>query len=268
MVQEVNQIPKPEKPLQEPSPSVCEPVTRNRPWLSVVIPAKDESERLPETLRLLMFELKLQKISYEIVAVDDGSTDGTMNELTQMLEAPLKVLHHEKRMGIAAAFRSGAMISRGKYVMLCPADICDFSFLQEATQSCRHVDLVSVSKRHPKSVVVGYDKWRWFLSNNYHRFVTLLFRIPDRCRDTHYIKIYRADLLSEILPLCKINGAVGETEIVYHAARIGARMLDIPGRVIHNHSGSKTSMRRVVETLLDLMRLWIYLQIADFNHNT
>jgi hypothetical protein len=94
-----------------------------------------------------------------------------------------------------------------------------------------------------------------------------MFRIPDCCRDTHYVKIYRSDLLRRISPLCRINGAVGETEIIFFAAHSGAKMLDIPGRIIHNHNGSKTSFRRVAETFLDLIIFRIRLQVTRINNH-
>jgi len=261
MVQETYQLSFPLKEPRESSVPANKQAARMALWLSVVIPAKDESERLPETLRLLMLELRSLEITHEIIVVDDGSKDGTLEKSIRRFGPSIKMLRHEKRRGIAAAFRSGAKISRGTYVMLCPADICDFSFLSYALNRCRNADVVSVSKRHPRSVVTGYDKWRWFMSNNYHRIVTILFRIPKTCRDTHYIKIYRSDLLRQILPRCRINGAVGETEMIYYAAEMGARMLDIPGRVVHNHNNSKTSWRTVLEAFLDLMGLWIRLQV-------
>lgn len=266
MVQETRQISAPKERQGRLLPVVERP-KQARPWLSAVIPANDESERLPETLRLLKFELDSLGVEYEIVVVDDGSSDGTQEKLTQMFGRSISVLNHEKRRGIAAAFRTGARISRGRFVMLCPADICNFSFLSYALKRCKNADILSVSKRHPQSVVIGYDKWRWFLSNNYHRIVTVLFKIPKSCRDTHYIKIYRSELLREILPLCRINGAVGETEIVYHAAKMSARMEDVPGRVIHNHNHSKTTLRRVIETFLDLMKLWTRSHIVKINNH-
>lgn len=241
---------------------VSDQITNTRPWLSVVIPARDEGERLPPTLRLLRSKLSLLGTRYEIIVVDDGSSDDMWVKLLQAFGRSIRMISHRKRRGIAAAFRSGAMIAGGEYVMLCPADICDFSFLSDALKKCRDADVISVSKRHPQSVVVGYDKWRWFLSNSYHRMVTLLFRIPKCCRDTHYIKIYRSSLLRDILPLCRMNSAAGETEIIFYAAQKGARMLDISGKIVHNHSHSKTSLSIVVETFLDLLRLWTRLQIC------
>ena len=249
---------------RESSLSISKEMVRGGPLLSVVIPAKDESERLPQTLQGLRSELELLEITYEIIVVDDGSKDDTREKLAKIFGQSINLLSHKKRRGLAAAFRSGASNAQGKYIMLCPADISDFSFLSDSLESCRNFDLVSVSKRHPESIVIGYDKWRWFLSNNYHRIVTLLFNIPKSCRDTHYIKIYRSDLLREILPFCRVNGAVGETEMIFYAAQKGAKMLDIPGRVVHNHNNSKTSLRRVVETFLDLIRLRIHLPVARF----
>jgi len=238
--------------------TLCETTTCD---LSVVIPAKNEEARLPNTLQQVAHRLDALGVSYEIIVVDDGSRDKTAF-VAKLYGA--RVVNHLRSKGIAAAFRSGARISRGEAVMLCPADICDFSFLAEAASSARLFDVVSVSKRHPKSVVVGYDRWRWFLSNGYQRCVQSLFGKSEICTDTHYVKLYNRKALRDILDKCRLNGPVGETEIMLYARDAGCTFFEVPARIVHNGDGSKMSFSLILQTASELLRLYLHRRLTSF----
>jgi len=222
--------------------------------LSVVIPAKNEEVRLPETLEQLDHRLSALGVSYEVIVVNDGSNDNTAR-LAKSRGA--HVIDHDLGKGIAAAFRSGTKFSHGKIIMLCPADIRDFSFLADAMQASQVSDVVSISKRHAKSIVVGYDKLRWFLSNGYQKCVDLLFGPLGTCTDTHYVKLYNRRKLLEIIHKCRINGPVGETEIMLFARDAECSFSEVPGKIIHDSNGSKTSFTLTLRAIIDLGRLYI-----------
>jgi hypothetical protein len=149
----------------------------------------------------------------------------------------------------------GAAQANGEVVMLCPADIENFGFLKTALSASRAYDVVSISKRHPQSEVIGYNRWRWFLSNNYHRVITLLFGDLKETSDTHYIKIYNLEMLKRFLPTCVINGPVGETELMLRARTKGCTFYEVPATIKHNRQHSKTSPKLVVKTTTELLRL-------------
>jgi glycosyltransferase involved in cell wall biosynthesis len=223
--------------------------------LSVVIPAKNEEARLLGTLQQIIHRLGTLGVSYEIIVVNDGSHDKTA-KLAKLCGA--RVVNHLRSKGIAAAFRSGARVSRGEAVMLCPADISDFSFLAEAAKGSQLFDVVSVSKRHPRSVVVGYDRWRWFLSNGYQRCIQSLFGKSEICTDTHYVKLYNRRVLRDILNKCTLDGPVGETEIMLYARDAGYTFFEVPARIVHDGNGSKMSFALILQTVNELLRLYLH----------
>ena len=222
--------------------------------ISVVIPAKDEEDRLPTALKQLALHLDALGISYEVIVVDDGSRDETTHVAKSW---GAHVVNHTSDKGIAAAFRSGVKFSHGKTVMLCPADIRDFSFLREATQASQVFDVVSISKRHPRSIVVGYDRWRWFLSNGYQRCVNILFGPLDICTDTHYVKLYNNRILRDVIDKCRFNGPAGETEIMLCARDVDGTFAEIPAKIMHDGNSSKTSFTLILRTINELVRLWV-----------
>ncbi|NTV62867.1 MAG: glycosyltransferase family 2 protein [Oscillochloris sp.] len=90
------------------------------PFLSIVIPAYNEESRLPTTLANVMSYLAQQNYSSEVIVVDDGSSDRTIEVAEQI--PGVQVLRRDHR-GKGFAVRAGALAARGAYVLLCDADL-------------------------------------------------------------------------------------------------------------------------------------------------
>lgn len=227
------------------------------PLLSAVIPCLNEENRLGRIIRELKSATNCYGISCEIIVVDDGSTDNTSRLASEL---GCRVVRHPVNRGIAAAFRTGASKSQGKFIMMCPVDVSSFEFLKNIKSGTKNCDILSISKRHQNSIVYGYTPTRWLMSNGYHFLVSLLFDIPSTCSDTHYVKIYDNRILARILPECIAGGAVGETELIVRSYRAGAKLMDIAGTVIHKQQQSKTRLKVVLTTLTDLLVLYLSLR--------
>ena len=94
------------------------------PVLSIVVPAYNEQQRLPDTLEQIMVYLDQQPYRSEVIVVDDGSTDATAGLVERMaVQRPnLRLLRLEHR-GKGFAVRAGALAAHGEYVLLCDADL-------------------------------------------------------------------------------------------------------------------------------------------------
>jgi dolichol-phosphate mannosyltransferase len=222
--------------------------------LSIIIPAKNEYHRIEKTITNLVTTLDNLSIISEIIVVDDGSVDQTPAVANSL---GINVITNSENHGIAGAFREGVKHSSGKVVMLCPADIEDFTFLEKAFAASESFEVVSISKRHRDSIVIGYSPWRWFMSNTYQKIVDILFGSLHSCNDTHYIKLYNGELLRSIIGLCRINGPVGETELLLHARDKGCNFFEVPAKIIHKNNNSKTSFTLILRTMSELLTLFV-----------
>ena len=93
--------------------------------LSIVMPAYDEAENLPEVAsRVLAAAQAACPNRFELVIVDDGSTDGTAAAISALGAAhpEVRALAHERNRGLTAALRTGYFAARGEYVLFIPAD--------------------------------------------------------------------------------------------------------------------------------------------------
>ena len=96
-----------------------------RPAVSVLVPAKDEAENLPLFVQLCDETFRTRTEQYEVIVIDDGSTDDTAQVL-ERLETKYPFLHvvrHRSQRGIADALRSGFLAARSDILVFYPADL-------------------------------------------------------------------------------------------------------------------------------------------------
>lgn len=91
----------------------------NVPTASIILPAYNEVEALPEVLKSLFEVLDETDDTYEVIVVDDGSTDDTA-ALAQRF--PCQLITHKKNQGKGAAVRTGLTAAKGEYVIVMDAD--------------------------------------------------------------------------------------------------------------------------------------------------
>src|SRR4030095_5163787 len=105
-------------------PTLPSPDPENRPEVTVGIPAYNEKECLEAVVRNGRDGLPRRAVSYEILVIDDGSTDGT-SALADDLAArwpEVRVVHHPENRSFSGAIRSLHLNSWGRWLFLCPAD--------------------------------------------------------------------------------------------------------------------------------------------------
>ncbi len=97
----------------------------NQPNISIVIPAYNEGKRISNTITTTYNYLKEKHLSYEIIIVDDGSTDTTIEVLRDFQrEIPnLKILRHKVNKGKGAAVKTGVYAANGEYILFMDADL-------------------------------------------------------------------------------------------------------------------------------------------------
>ncbi len=97
------------------------------PDISIIIPAKDEEESIPELCQWISRVMKAHGFSYEVIIIDDGSTDSTWKHIQQISEQDerFKGIRFNRNFGKSAALQTGFRASRGKVVITMDADLQD-----------------------------------------------------------------------------------------------------------------------------------------------
>ncbi|MCS7232112.1 MAG: glycosyltransferase, partial [Elusimicrobiota bacterium] len=92
--------------------------------ISIIIPVYNEEKRIEQTLHILMNYIKNRFNRYEIIIVDDGSTDKTLQLLQKFIEySEIKVVMNKQNLGKGAAVRNGVLNAEGEYIYFTDADL-------------------------------------------------------------------------------------------------------------------------------------------------
>lgn len=224
--------------------------------LTVVVPYYNPGPALRATVERAVEVLQETGISFEIVTVSDGSTDGSETSL-EGLPTDLVVQVVLPHAGKGKAVRAGLARGRGRYLGFIDGDgdvppelLAEFV---EVVQK-RHPDVVLGSKRHPDSQVV-YPLARRLYSWGYQQLVRVLFHLD--VRDTQAgIKLVRREVIAEVLPLMVEQGYAFDLEMLVIARRLGHRdLVEAPVRIGIRFS-STVSRRVVVGMLRDTFAIW------------
>ena len=95
--------------------------------ISLVIPAKDEQESIPELGQWIIRVMKTHGFSYEVIFIDDGSSDGTWNEMKKLnaINPAFKAFRFNRNFGKSAALQTGFKVAKGDVVITMDADLQD-----------------------------------------------------------------------------------------------------------------------------------------------
>lgn len=194
--------------------------------LSVVIPAYNEEENIAKTVRETKnFLSKIKPLDWEIVVVDDGSSDATWTILKKLKkESPyLKIFRHFRNRGIGEAWKTLYRKAKKDLIFTLPADgQIKANELKKFFPLINQYDIiVGVRKKRNDSMP------RRLFSGIYNFLLRWLFKL--KVKDINSIKLYKKEILSKCRP--RIGSAFGEAEILIKAQKKGFKV----GEVEINH---------------------------------
>jgi Glycosyl transferase family 2 len=237
-----------------PLPVAARAGTRPLVDVSVLVPAKDEAGNLALFLELCEEMIGAQSAQYEVVVVDDGSTDGSWALLQELRDRfPfLQPVRHRAQRGIAEALRTGYLHSRGQVLVFYPADL---QFKPEDIPS-----LVGPILAGESEMVTGYKQGKYekaFVSGIYNKLSRTLFHVP--VRDLNNVKAYRREIMAA-LPM---RPDFHRYMIVMAAAQ-GFTVAEVPIPLYPRHSGrSKFGLSRIPIGVLDMLAVWFELRFGQ-----
>lgn len=220
--------------------------------LSLVLPAYNEAVVIGQAVAEAEAALGQLFEDYEVLVVDDGSSDETAGVVSKLLPTHrhTRLVRHAVNRGYGAALRTGFEAARFPLVAFTDAD-CQFDLLDLGP-------MADLADEYP--VVVGWrvdrkDPWRRrFLSRGYNRLARTL--CGTRVRDVDCaLKVFRREALANLLP--ESRGFFVNTEMLTRARLLGLPVAEVP--VTHRPrlgGESKVSLREVPRTFRTLVGFW------------
>ncbi len=230
--------------------------------LTVVVPYYNPGPNLVRHISQVIELLRHRGIRFEVIAVSDGSTDGSDAGLTD-LGADVRVVYLPVNQGKGHALRVGLGLGRGNYLGFIDGDGDIPAPVLGEFVSCvqtQRPDFVIGSKRHPESVVV-YPRLRRLYSAGYQVLTRLLFGL-DVTDTQSGVKLVRREIITELLPVLVEDRFTFDLELLAVARRLGyRRVVELPVEIRERFS-STVSPRAVFDMLIDTVRLTWRLRVA------
>jgi len=221
------------------------PIAAVRPQVSILVPARDEAENLPEFLAQCDAVIRTATVSYEAVVIDDGSSDNSPAVLaTASSQYPwLRSVRHRSQRGIADALRTGYLAARGDILVFYPADL---QFKPE--------DIPRVVQP------TGYKQGQYekaFVSRIYNGLSRSLFDVP--VRDLNNVKAYRREVMAD-----QPARPDWHRYMIVLAHSRGYTVTEIPIPVYPRNAGrSKFGIGRIPIGVLDMLAVWFELRFGQ-----
>jgi glycosyltransferase involved in cell wall biosynthesis len=238
-----------------PTLSQQRPEKALNPFLSIIIPAYNEENRLPNTLEQVFHFLEKQSYASEVIVVENGSTDKTF-EFAQKLaqrHKNLRVIHNEER-GKGGAVLRGVREALGEYVFICDADlsmpVAEISKFLPPTLN--DFDIAIGSREAPGAVRYNEPYYRHLTGRVFNMLIRLMV-LPD-LQDTQCgFKCLRAGVARDIFPFQTLTGWAFDVELLYIAYLHGYRILEIPIDWYFNADSKVRVLRDSWRMFIDLL---------------
>jgi glycosyltransferase involved in cell wall biosynthesis len=221
--------------------------------VSVLVPAKDEADNLPEFLQRCSQALSSAGFSFEVIVVNDGSRDATDRVLRELgRQYPfLSVVTHRRQRGIADSLRSAGDVAHGDVFVFYPADL---QYVPEDIPA-----LVAPILEGRADIVTGTKQGKYekaFVSSIYNTLCRWLFGV--RVTDLNSVKAYRREVMLGV-PL----RPDWHRYMVVIAAADGYRLTSLPVPLYPRRAGiSKFNWRRIPVGMFDLISVWFQLRFG------
>lgn len=205
----------------------------NKKLFSIVIPVYNEQDKISQTLTAVIVA-PAEGLNKEIIVVNDGSTDGTLQSVTRFVEKnssgiPIMILNQVKNQGKGEALKRGLQATKGDYVIIQDADL--------EYDPNEYPILLEPFLKYKADTVFGSR----FISNRPHRilyfwhfvvnqFLTVLSNMLTNLNlsdmETGF-KVFKGDLIREIAPHLSAKRFGFEPEITARLAKRGVTVFEV-----------------------------------------
>ena len=228
--------------------------------LSVIIPAFNEAERLPATIDAA-YKWLAEHIDggFEIIVVDDGSSDATVTKTHEMISRRphLRVLEQPQNMGKGAAVRRGMLEANGEVCLFMDAD--HSTHIREAAKVLPAIeagaDVVIASRQHPESDISVSQSWlREHMGKSFNMIMRSIVGLE--MQDTQCgFKAFTAKAAKEIFSRQQLDGFSFDVELLFLARKLGFKVAEIPVEWINEPNSRVRMLADPALMFMDVMRI-------------
>lgn len=232
-------------------------------WVSLVVPVFNEAATLPRTIPMMLNHLR--RYRGELIAVDDGSTDESVQILRQLRGRfpQLRVLCLPEHRGKGAAVRRGILAARGTAIGYTDADLAyPLSQLPRFLRALQYFPVVVGNRRDPRSSVLRSSAFprslmRFAMRHSFNSLATLLLPLRG-IEDTQCgFKCFQHPAAKALFTRLRTTGLAFDVELLVACRSLGYRIMQLPVTVRYGGRPSRIQVSQVLGMLIDLLRIFL-----------
>ncbi len=231
--------------------------------ISLVIPVYNEEDRIVSTLEKVWNYFTRNNYFFEILVVDDGSTDNTLEKL-QIFSNQIQLVSYKPNRGKGAAVRAGMLSSKGRYRFFSDADLSTpiYEIEKLLERLLAGADICIGSRAIDPSLIKKHQPfYREFMGKTFNKFVQML--VLKGIEDTQCgFKGFTNTAADLVFTHSKINGFSFDVEILYLAQKAGLKIAQVP---VEWYNDSRTKVNPLKDSFNMFLEL---LKIRNLHSNT
>jgi dolichyl-phosphate beta-glucosyltransferase len=224
--------------------------------ISIIIPAYNEADRIGKSLEKAMEYLEEEGYNFELIIVDDGSSDNTAT-VASNYGSRVKVLVQPRNLGKGAAVKRGMLEADGKIRVFSDADFSTPIYeLNKLIQKINGGADICIGSRalDPEMIKEHQPFYREFMGKTFNKFVQLLFF--RGIKDTQCgFKGFTADAANLIFSQSKINGFSFDVEILFLATKEGLTIEQVPVEWFNDTRSKVDPIKDSLKMLIELVKI-------------
>lgn len=234
-----------------------------RPHLSLIIPAYNEANRVQATLDTVRAYLESTGQTYEIIPVNDGSTDGTGALMRESAadDDTMRVISYDRNQGKGYAVRQGVLAARGEYIAFSDTDLsAPITELPKLFHSGidKGYDIAIGSRAVKGTHISKHQPFYRELGGKTLNLIVRLLAVRG-IHDTQCgFKLFRGDAAHAIFEKCFLNGWGFDIEVLYLARRMGFTIAEIGVEWSHGEGSKLHLLQAGLQVLRDIIKMRLH----------
>ncbi|OJJ51500.1 hypothetical protein ASPZODRAFT_148768 [Penicilliopsis zonata CBS 506.65] len=235
---------------------------------TVILPTYNERKNLPIICWLLEKMFRENNLNWEVIIVDDGSPDGTLEVAKQLQKVwgsdHIILKPRAGKLGLGTAYVHGLQFATGNFVIIMDADFSHHpKFIPEMIriQKESDADIVTgtryANRDNVKGGVYGWDLFRKFTSRTANLIADVML-MPGVSDLTGSFRLYKKSVLEKVIGSTQSKGYSFQMEMMVRAKAMGYKVEECPITFVDRLYGeSKLGGSEIVEYLKGVLTLWL-----------